>query len=340
MNNARTSLDQIRLIPLHKNEHPAYDEIAILINGRNLIELVAEVEAPFAAAEGLEPGGYAGLTAHMLGSPSDHLLGRAINGDKVALLCCDDCGMISCWGIEARITMLDDRVIWEAFEQNHRRGTNGETEFWDYGRFGPFVFDKQEYLAALAAISAPAPPRRPVPAWLYRDPIHGWAIELPDYLSELAPGDTPPMLDLGGEWVGCAVIDTVRTFWQPHPTSARTRWWVEQSSQSVRLLYIPGQPDRLARWMERWIDLELFVRSREEWLFAPGRLPHMREATGSSYKTILPVGVEVLAPNQTYSLVPAEQAYREAHEHARDLMARVAEETGARQAAPAPGGNP
>lgn len=316
-------LDTITLIPLHKNENPAYDEIAILINGRNLIELVAEVEAPFAAAEDLQPGMYSGLTAHILGLPSDYLLGRAIKGDKVDLLCCGDCGMSSCWGMRARITMLDDRVVWEAFEHTQCTDRLGETRFWDYGQLGPFVFDKKAYLAALAAITAPAPPRRPVRASLYRDPIHGWAIDLPNYVSELAPGDMSPMLDLGGEWSGCAVIDTVRTFWCSYPSSAGTIWPIERNTRAVRLLHIPGQPDQLARWLEQWIDLALFVRSREEWLFAPGRLPHMRAATDSILQMSLPIGVEVLVPGQTYALVPAERDYRENHERSLALMARL-----------------
>jgi hypothetical protein len=323
MKNTRQAHDRIELIPLGKNETPAFDEVAILINGRNLIDLVGEVEAAFTEW----PGNYAGLTAHMLGLPSELLLGRATQGDKVALLCCGDCGDIGCWPIRARITMLEDRVVWEAFEQPHRNGTDSSLDFWDYGALGPFSFEKQAYLAALAAITAPDLRRRPVPASLYRDPIYGWSIDVPDYLSNFAPGEQLPMLDLGASWVGCAIVDTPRTLWYAYPSSAGTIWRVEQDTYSVRVLHIPGQPDLLADWAGQWIDLALFERSHNEWIFAPGRVPWMRKATGSLHRMAsLSVKINVLVPNRAYGLVADPAALGEIQERSGRLMAALAEQ--------------
>ncbi|MGW2082651.1 hypothetical protein ACWCOW_38090 [Streptomyces sp. NPDC001939] len=47
----------------------------------------------------------------------------------------------------ARITATADRVIWDAFEQPHRKAR-------DYVAFGPFQFDRRQYDDALRALSA------------------------------------------------------------------------------------------------------------------------------------------------------------------------------------------
>ncbi|WBB59946.1 hypothetical protein O7599_31090 [Streptomyces sp. WMMC500] len=47
----------------------------------------------------------------------------------------------------ARITATADRVIWDSFEQPHRKTR-------DYLAFGPFRFDRHPYDDALRALSA------------------------------------------------------------------------------------------------------------------------------------------------------------------------------------------
>jgi hypothetical protein len=64
--------------------------------------------------------------------------------EKTALLGCG-CGEVGCSPLMARITVTDDTVTWDEFEQPTRPG-------WDYDGFGPFTFDRAQYEQALMAI--------------------------------------------------------------------------------------------------------------------------------------------------------------------------------------------
>lgn len=135
--------------------------IRIRINGRDLRELVREVEAPFAAAEGAPfiAGAYAGLPpdAHVL-PPARHFMGTpAWNvyayGTKTQVLQCD-CGEPGCWPLVCRIDVSKERVTWTDFEQPFRISRDDGVA-WTYEALGPFSFDRDEYERALAKL-APA----------------------------------------------------------------------------------------------------------------------------------------------------------------------------------------
>jgi hypothetical protein len=143
------------------------------VNGRNLIDLVREVERPLMAAEVAElraagediptttdfSGQYCCRFSSAYRLPARLLLGEPTPhpvhtfsldpGDpawrKSALLVCS-CGFDECWFLMAKIDVLDDAVIWSDFEQFHRN--------WVYD-LGPFVFEKGAYLEAIA----PVPPQ-------------------------------------------------------------------------------------------------------------------------------------------------------------------------------------
>ena len=121
----------------------------ILVNGKDLAELAAEIERPFASAEGHSEiaGQYQGLAWHEVAAPSRHLLGEPladtiadVNG-RVTLLRCA-CGEAGCWPLVARIEIEDETVRWSNFAQPHRPS-------WKYDSLGPFTFDRREYEAAL-----------------------------------------------------------------------------------------------------------------------------------------------------------------------------------------------
>ena len=63
--------------------------------------------------------------------------------EKTALLSCD-CGEVGCSPLLARVTVDDDTVTWDEFEQPTRPD-------WDYDGFG-FTFSRPEYERALMAI--------------------------------------------------------------------------------------------------------------------------------------------------------------------------------------------
>src|SRR5687767_7822211 len=123
--------------------HSTYDVARPVINGRDLVDLVAAFERGFA---GDLAGSYEPLAANDLVAPSRHLLGdpqrlyQYAQG-RVALLGCE-CGESGCWPFVARIDLADDRVTWRDFAQPHRPQ-------WSYAGFGPFVFDRAAYAAAL-----------------------------------------------------------------------------------------------------------------------------------------------------------------------------------------------
>lgn len=119
-----------------------YDVARLVINGRDLVDLVATFERGFA---GELAGKYEPLPANDLVAPSRHLLGEPQRlyqyaEGRVALLGCE-CGESGCWPFVARIEVGDDRVTWRDFAQPHRPQ-------WSYTGFGPFVFDRAAYEAA------------------------------------------------------------------------------------------------------------------------------------------------------------------------------------------------
>jgi hypothetical protein len=129
-------------------------QIKIKVNGVELPELVRDAELPSARSDEEEDlaGNYIGLVA---GYMRIDLVGQFLGGqgtpmftgseDKTALLGCG-CGEVGCSPLLARVTVTDDTVIWDDFEQPTRPG-------WEYDGFGPFTFDRSEYERALMAIS-------------------------------------------------------------------------------------------------------------------------------------------------------------------------------------------
>ncbi len=126
--------------------------VAVEVNGRDLAEHAADVERPWAEAEGHpdRAGGYVGLQPswlhgserqHFTGGPgSDMACGPA---DKTVLLGCG-CGEPGCWPLMARVTEGPEAIVWSDFEQPHRT--------WSHEGLGPFRFARARYLGALAAV--------------------------------------------------------------------------------------------------------------------------------------------------------------------------------------------
>ncbi|MEM7159722.1 MAG: hypothetical protein AAF799_43175 [Myxococcota bacterium] len=139
----------------------------ISINGEALVELVRRVERPFVDREielrvadgearediGDFAGDYMSMSSDWLRLPRRELLDEPWDtAAKGFVLAPDDpqrgratvlgctCGIVECWFLMVRITVLDEVVVWSDFEQFHRH--------WIYG-LGPYVFDKAEYLREL-----------------------------------------------------------------------------------------------------------------------------------------------------------------------------------------------
>jgi len=123
-------------------------ELVPVVDGRRLDDLVEEYERDKSFDI---IGGYAGLVL-------DHVKVRDLRqyfagkqqpwpGHRVPLLGCE-CGELGCWPLVAAVEQEDEVVRWSAFEQPHRAGR-------DYSGFGPFVFERRDYDAAVEAVADP-----------------------------------------------------------------------------------------------------------------------------------------------------------------------------------------
>lgn len=119
------------------------------VDGESLLELVGAYEA----GAGYYPAdGYGGLLPayFRLGDLMDYYRGIAKRQwprkGRLWLLGCD-CGEAGCWPLEAAVSVADATVTWSGFTQPHRPA-------WSYAGFGPFVFDRDQYEAAVAVAVA------------------------------------------------------------------------------------------------------------------------------------------------------------------------------------------
>lgn len=133
-------------------------QVEIYINNRRLIDMVREVELPYAVRENHPDiaGGYMGLSPDIVFFPSPHFLGDHTEDfpytTKTGILACEACGEIICWPLLVQIDVGEDTVIWHDFEQPHRKAGSvlgSLLGHWQYERLGPFEFDKEQYLSAL-----------------------------------------------------------------------------------------------------------------------------------------------------------------------------------------------
>ena len=125
-------------------------ELLPVVDDVSLVDLVAGYEH----AAGFDvPGQYAGLVVDhfKIGDPVAYLLGEPVaayraEGGVIALLGCD-CGELGCWPLESRVVVGNDLVTWRGFTQPFRPQR-------DYGSFGPFVFRRSQYEAAVRQVAA------------------------------------------------------------------------------------------------------------------------------------------------------------------------------------------
>ena len=120
------------------------DRVTTLINGRDLIAMLREVELPFATADGQPSvaGSYGGLTPLEWDWIGDMIEGKPSPSEladgSIAVLACE-CGVTQCWPLLARIEVAGERVEMGGFFQPYRRD-------WRHDGLGPFVFSRAEVL--------------------------------------------------------------------------------------------------------------------------------------------------------------------------------------------------
>jgi hypothetical protein len=133
-------------------------ELRVTVDGEDLNEIARRAELPDATRDAQPDvaGGYAGLRAsafkgligeHFLGGSGSHLFSGP-DGKTVLLGCV--CGDPGCWPLMARVEVGASEVRWSDFEQPHR-------DSWSHEGLGPFVFDREQYAAALEAADRSRP---------------------------------------------------------------------------------------------------------------------------------------------------------------------------------------
>ncbi|MEE0059702.1 MAG: hypothetical protein UE295_02615 [Acutalibacteraceae bacterium] len=120
--------------------------VEIYINNTELINILYELEKPYATSEG-NPS-LAGRYGHLTPKEFFDNLTKAKTPDEyhkeygTEILCCDGCGDSGCWSICVFIKYDDDYVYWYKFRHNHRD--------WKYDI--SYKFDKTEYEKTLEAL--------------------------------------------------------------------------------------------------------------------------------------------------------------------------------------------
>jgi hypothetical protein len=160
-------MDHFRLEPLaiQPAADAPYRQVAIVINGAPLLELVRVVEQPLLAAERkaaiaagpcegevAPPASYMYPTVAVITRGAGEFFGTIESmfglepGDpqrgKTCVLGCD-CGDPGCWPLLVRISRSASVIAWSAFSQFHRN--------WVYD-LGPYQFDADAYEQELQRI--------------------------------------------------------------------------------------------------------------------------------------------------------------------------------------------
>ena len=137
--------------------------VSIVINDRDLRDIVRAVELPFATQEGSPQiaGAYAGLPPEIVFLPSRHLLDRpdalySEDDSRVHVLGCE-CGEPGCWPLAVHVDVRDHEVVWRDFHQPHR-GPEAKAGCWKYDAMPEFRFDRKSYERALSVTRPKAEP--------------------------------------------------------------------------------------------------------------------------------------------------------------------------------------
>ena len=131
-----------------------YKIVDVYINGARFISLVHNIEYPYALLEANEgmAGAYEGIPVIFALPPAQHFFGQPVKDysypvGKTALLEYAHSGIPGDWTLIARIEVEDKTVVWAAFEQIQRSGKG--RQYWDYRDLDKFIFERDQYTAAL-----------------------------------------------------------------------------------------------------------------------------------------------------------------------------------------------
>ena len=144
INSELLTMDTLRLEPFPDPDNKDRIRYNIFINDTNFIDLVREIERPVWEKEGNpNPGNYIGFDDYSL----RNYLDSYITDGKMYILACGGCGDDGCWSIIVQITITGNTISWNNFYNPQRPPFDFPAESWDHMGLGPFVFDKDQYVA-------------------------------------------------------------------------------------------------------------------------------------------------------------------------------------------------
>lgn len=118
----------------------------VVIDGKDMLDVIREIEKPYLQTEGLlhlqnDGGDYGHLFPKDL---YDSLLSATVEGSfahdrGVYLFCCGDCGEVGCWSVTFRVREDEEFVYWYGFKHEHRD--------WAYNL--SYKFEKKAYQIAM-----------------------------------------------------------------------------------------------------------------------------------------------------------------------------------------------
>lgn len=127
--------------------------LQILIDGVSFLDLVREVELPYATQSGTPElaGKYIWMRPYhwALDALSAVALAEGYGKRLIFLQC--DCEELGCWPLQGDISLQDGMVVWDGFE-NYHRGPDAPSGHWRHDLLGPFVFDLEQYQAKVAKV--------------------------------------------------------------------------------------------------------------------------------------------------------------------------------------------
>jgi hypothetical protein len=127
--------------------------LQILIDGASFLDLVREVELPYATLEGRPEGAGKYIWMRPYRWAVDALSAAALAegyGKRRIFLQCD-CEILGCWPLQGNISLQDGMVVWDGFENDHR-GPDSPAGHWRHDLLGPFLFDPEPYQAEIDGI--------------------------------------------------------------------------------------------------------------------------------------------------------------------------------------------
>jgi hypothetical protein len=141
----------VRLVsaPPHLTDARDYYALDIVLDDRDFLEFVCDVERPFAAAEG-----HPDLAGKYEACPASLILPElgGVSTEKVSIYDCE-CGFFGCWPLMVRISVAGETVTWSEFEQPHR-GPRSRASWWRYDGLCPFIFCREQYEEEVARADA------------------------------------------------------------------------------------------------------------------------------------------------------------------------------------------